>query len=748
MILKIFVPTILFFIIITSEIYPKSQTAFVKLNFDEIARQEVSPLLFGNFIEYYMSFRNGFPGIWAQEFRNRGFDIKIKGLQVSPHWQRYISDGAENVQWEVKDGGYNKNALYFQRVIKFDDKGSAGVQQSIYNSSETGHIFYVYLRSTGDVRNVKIKVIHPDNYSVIKENSHGSAIDQWEKYTSYIPPVEGLNRVRIAICFEGTGTLDIDEASIMPANNVNGIRKEYYDLFKEWRPTAMRYPGGWFVEYSGYQWPMAVGEIDQRAVYEGYENVRLDFGLHEFISLCREIGAEPHITIYFLNGSPEKSAAIVEYCNGPADSHYGGMRSSHGHPQPYNVKLWEIGNEIWHDPENYGRGFVEYYKAMKEVDPTITGIISGDIWHGRPFVDTIFTEVGTDCDIYGWHWAQPSKEIEPATDEEKYLSQMCGNLVTENKIDSIFSWAADHGLEDHIEQAITEIWSEYDFNSYEWYPDTAVRGGSLENGLWMASQYNSVIRKSDKITLMEKTFSVHTLRCEKVNGRRIYYRTPSYLACRMVRNHVGNELIKTEVNCNTFDVPRVKWLFWQDDVPWLDVVATQSDDSLFINFLNKHPEDSMRTYINLKGKSGGKYCRKYILSSGDYLDANTAAEPNKITIEERKTPISTIYAFPPHSFTILAIPLNKLVSAGGPAGSDDIFRAGPNPFSDYINISLINSPSQYNIAFYDSRGRLVKRITTKKSPQRIDTGDLPAGAYFLRIITNTGTSTTPLIKVE
>ena len=41
----------------------------------------------------------------------------------------------------------------------------------------------------------------------------------------------------------------------------------------------------------------------------------------------------------------------VEYCNGNTSTIWGALRAARGHPEPYNVKIWYLGNEIgWHVP--------------------------------------------------------------------------------------------------------------------------------------------------------------------------------------------------------------------------------------------------------------------------------------------------------------------------------------------------------------------------------------------------------------
>lgn len=71
-----------------------------------------------------------------------------------------------------------------------------------------------------------------------------------------------------------------------------------------------------------------------------------EVGIDEFIALCREIGAEPFLTINLANASPEENAAWVEYCNGADDTRYGKLRAQRGHKDAYQVRYWSLGNEM------------------------------------------------------------------------------------------------------------------------------------------------------------------------------------------------------------------------------------------------------------------------------------------------------------------------------------------------------------------------------------------------------------------
>ena len=141
-----------------------------------------------------------------------------------------------------------------------------------------------------------------------------------------------------------------------------------------------------------------------------------EYGVDEHMALLEAIGAEDQalITVGYpdalvdssdpdsciissidsnLSQMVKRAMAWVAYVNGdPADATLIGLddqgfdwrtvgywaqrRADNGHPEPYSVKYWEIGNEIYFhpdeiSPEKYGQDYIAFRDAMKQVDPSI-----------------------------------------------------------------------------------------------------------------------------------------------------------------------------------------------------------------------------------------------------------------------------------------------------------------------------------------------------------------------------------------
>ena len=172
-------------------------------------------------------------------------------------------------------------------------------------------------------------------------------------------------------------------------------RKDLIDVVKDLSPDVVRF-GGLFSRY--YRWREGVGPAQKRPVMRNYawggiESNRV--GTHEFAGFCRRVGAEPLYCVNFLSdgerrywktsdgesrsGDATEAADWVSYANDPDNRE----RKQHGAIEPFNIRLWQIGNETSYDKECFTKQesiqhTIEFAKAMKQRDPSIQLIGWGD----------------------------------------------------------------------------------------------------------------------------------------------------------------------------------------------------------------------------------------------------------------------------------------------------------------------------------------------------------------------------------
>jgi alpha-L-arabinofuranosidase len=197
----------------------------------------------------------------------------------------------------------------------------------------------------------------------------------------------GTENGRLTITTAGRGALRIGCVSLMPADNVEGFRKDTLELLKQLGAPVYRWPGGNFV--SGYDWRDGLGDRDRRPTrtnpaWTGIEPI--DMSMAEFVRFCERVDAEPMIAVHTGFGDAYSAAAEVEYANGSPQTPMGQLRARNGHPQPFKVQWWCVGNEMWGRWQLGYRQLDQYVlkpnwveEKMRQADPTIKTIGSGDI---------------------------------------------------------------------------------------------------------------------------------------------------------------------------------------------------------------------------------------------------------------------------------------------------------------------------------------------------------------------------------
>ena len=175
-----------------------------------------------------------------------------------------------------------------------------------------------------------------------------------------------------------------------PLADKDGFRKDYIDAMRELKIADMRWPGGNFV--MGYDWKDGIGPKDKRPTRINLAWGALEpnkVGLDEWFALNKSIGSENIVCVNLGLGTIMDAVYEVEYCNYPSGTYYSELRAKYGHPEPYGVKIWDLGNEVdgapWElghkDADDYVKVAREAAKAMRSVDHTIKFVASGSSYY-------------------------------------------------------------------------------------------------------------------------------------------------------------------------------------------------------------------------------------------------------------------------------------------------------------------------------------------------------------------------------
>jgi len=361
------------------------------------AGEPISPYIYGQFIEHLG--RCIYGGIWAEMLEDRKFyypvpakgDIwrftqeKARVLAASP-WKVIGPEGTVQMVTDQPFSGRHSPQIQV-------NGNEVGIyQQELGLVKGKAYTGYAWLAASPGVGPVRISLSWGPGQQQIATHTIKRLPSKYTKVSFKFTAGKDTDNGQFSITANGSGWLRIGCVSLMPADNVDGFRKDTLELLRQLNAPIYRWPGGNFV--SGYDWRDGLGDRDRRPTrtnpaWTGIETN--DMGMHEFVRLCELIGAEPLITVNTGFGDAYSAAAQVEYANGSTDTPMGKLRAKNGHPKPFNVKWWCVGNEMW-GRWQLGYMQLEHYvlkhnwveEKMRQVDPTIKTIASGDLGDAGP----------------------------------------------------------------------------------------------------------------------------------------------------------------------------------------------------------------------------------------------------------------------------------------------------------------------------------------------------------------------------
>jgi alpha-N-arabinofuranosidase len=365
-------------------------------------RPAISKYVYGQFIEHLG--RCIYGGLWAEMLEDRKFFYPVDG--EGPGWGMF-QPGARS--WDGEGHPYElllrspwtiigaRSAVTMSKekpwvgehtpVIAVDGKGEGLAQERLGLVGGKKYKGRIVLAGTPTAGPIRVSLV----WGAGASDRETVTIEKVSEAFATVPLAftagGSTDNGRIEIVASGTGAFRIGTVSLMPADNIYGWRADTLARLRELNSPVYRWPGGNFV--SGYDWRDGIGDPDQRPprknpAWKGIESN--DVGLDEFMVLCREIAAEPFIAVNTGLGGAEAAAEELQYVNGPATSKEGGRRAGNGHPRPYGVKFWGIGNEMYGDWQLGHMPLAEYLKkhnrvvdAMRAVDPSIVPIAVGAV---------------------------------------------------------------------------------------------------------------------------------------------------------------------------------------------------------------------------------------------------------------------------------------------------------------------------------------------------------------------------------
>ncbi len=644
---------------------------------------KVSPYIFGQNLEHEHGTISGGEqnlhhehglhsgGLWAEMLRDRKFEEGDRdGDGVADGW--VPEERIENRFWELVSG---RGPVVRYRVARDQYYGGGASQAIELYGSGSNHAsiyqvglhfgraqtyrFYVYLKSQG-AGSAWVEFATPGKPPYARKEFPDLS-ENWDKYVAEFtsPEETDLGRVRIAV--RGTGVFWIDSASLMPADNHRGMRRDVVETLKPLRVPIVRYPGGCFADT--YHWRDGMGPRDRRperwsSMWNEWEPN--DFGTDEFMDFTRELGADAHITANYLSGTPEEAAQWVEYTNASAQTRFGSLRVQNGHPEPYGIKIWAIGNEAarlcsdayfdGNDLGEYVKRFEQYKTAIQKVDPSVqimaVGAPPGPLeWNRELFRLASFDLLAAS--IYTGEGKRMDDFDTKITDLNYFYRKVVAEpLDFARVLDQIINAIGERLPKDHPPIAITE------FNSW-WLTEKVDPDFRLCNALYIAGVFHALMRRAKQVFMGEVESLLDIQGIVEVSQTQVKL-TPEYFAFLLYRNHAGSSVLATSTSA-----PAVSF---NPKLPALDAIATLSEGhhTIHLAVINRNESEDLLATVRIHEwmLHAETTVRIFELNGKDRDATNPFGSTENVNIREKSVTISRPsfpYRFPAHSVTVLEL---------------------------------------------------------------------------------------------
>jgi alpha-N-arabinofuranosidase len=442
-------------------------------------------------------------------------------------------------------------------------------------------------------------------------------------------------------------------------SDARGFRLDVLEAAKGLRIPILRWPGGNFV--SGYHWADGIGPAEsrpRRLEIAWHAEEPNTFGTDEFLAYCRELGAEPYICLNMGTGTLDEARAWVEYCNGSGNTYWADLRRENGHPEPYGVKYWGLGNEMYGEwqighltADEYVREARRWVNALRRTDPSIELVSCGkdgwSEWDGTvidglvKYVDHHSIHIYTGSDDYWSNVLAPHRA-------ERAL-RLCGALLDRAR---------------YLQRVDREVRIAYDEWNV-WFREREERSGleeryTLADALAVATYLNVFVRQARVLSMANLAQLVNVIapivtRPDGILLQSIYH------PLRLAAEHVREVALDPVVVCDTVeDTARVNKAGDLGPFKVLDVAASRdgSGRALTVTIVNRQPDREVPATIEVGGSLDGANAIVHEMTGGAPDATNTFEHPAAVSVRTRTCTVSGAavdVVLAPRSYTCLVL---------------------------------------------------------------------------------------------
>jgi alpha-L-arabinofuranosidase len=432
--------------------------------------------------------------------------------------------------------------------------------------------------------------------------------------------------------------------------NVGGIRKQFIDDMARIGVPNFRWPGGCFAD--AYHWRDGIGakrprtyNYWQASAPEGVDVTETNnFGIHEFMHLCKLTGAEAYLAANMASGSPQEFHDWVAYCNAQVGtSSLADERAANGDKEPFGVKWWGVGNESWGcggdmNPQEYAtlyRRFVTQYPAyapkpylvavgprghQKDMDLDWTrGFFDAMVGHRSP-IDGLSIHYYTD-------FRNSPERIATFTAPGWF------DVIREGaRVEDVISkhWAIMEKYDpSHHTKLIVDEWGVWYKKGEEIAPNYLLSQPlTLRDAVHTAYSFDIFNRHAEKLAMTNVAQTVNCIHSLFLAEGDKFVRLPPYYVFEMYRGHMNARQVGIQIRCEEIKVPTSSG---PASMAGLSGSASTKGKTLTVTLTNPSL-DSPRTVAVRLASGNITEGRGQVLTHEDMTKSNTFAHPNEVRL--------------------------------------------------------------------------------------------------------------------
>lgn len=392
--------------------------------------------------------------------------------------------------------------------------------------------------------------------------------------------------------------------------NQRGFRSDVIAALKELKVPVVRWPGGCFADE--YHWRDGIGPRDKRPVtvntnWGGVPETN-EFGTHEFMDFVELIGAEAYINGNLGTGTPREMAEWLQYLTSDQTTTITEERARNGHPKPWKVAYFAVGNESWGcggnmSPDYYVdlfRQYASFLKTPRGAHPQI--IASGGHDTDTHWTDIVSARVPQGVDAISFHYYTIPGEVwqhkgpSLGFGEDQWISTLAHTLVMDDFIKHNVAVLNRNDPTNKVAFAVDEWGTWYDPEPNR-EPGFLYQQNTLRDALVAAINFNIFHHHADRVRLANIAQMVNVLQAMILTDGPKMVLTPTYYVFDMYKPFQDATFLPTELAEGSYRVGKV-------EVPKVNVSAARTaSGEVVLGLVNLDPHNAADIHASLPGAS-------------------------------------------------------------------------------------------------------------------------------------------------